>query len=178
VSIESAPAGEVSARADLGSALAWIAFGAAVAIGAWRMDRLENLHINRYEIPGLVPGLLGAAIVLLGVLLAARAVSRGALKPRDAGQPVVAAEPAEFGYMAWVLGAMLLYSLVLVGHGLPFWLVTGAFVAAFIFAFDRTRQTALGRSTARQLLLAVTCGAVTSAVVTLVFQDIFYVRLP
>ena len=69
-------------------------------------------------------------------------------------------------------------ALVLVGHGLPFWLATGVFVAAFIFGFDRARQTALGRSTARQLMLAAICGAVTSAVVTLVFQDIFYVRLP
>ena len=176
MSIESAPAGEVSARADLVSAHAWVAFGLAVTIGAWRMDRLANLHINRYEIPGLVPGLLGAAIVLLGILLAARAVSRGALKPRGAAP--ANAQPGGRRYMALVLGAMLLYSLVLVGHGLPFWLATGVFVAAFIFGFDRARQTALGRSTARQLMLAAICGAVTSAVVTLVFQDIFYVRLP
>jgi hypothetical protein len=182
VSIESAPAGEVSARADLGSALAWIVFGLAVTIGAWRMDRLENLHINRYEIPGLVPGLLGAAIVVLGLMLAARAVTRGGLKPRDvAPAPAPAQAEAPAGgryYLAWVLGAMLLYSLVLVGHGLPFWLATGVFVATFIFVFDRRRQTALGRSTARQLLLAATCGIVTAAVITLAFQDIFYVRLP
>ena len=178
MSVESEPQGDISPRADFVSACVWIAFGLAVAIGSWRMDRLENLHINRYEIPGLVPGLLGAAIVLLGLLLAARAVSRGALRPREAASATAEAEPGGFGYMAWVLGAMLLYSLVLVGHGLPFWLVTGAFVAAFIFGFDRGRQTALGRSTARQLLLALICGAATSAVVSLVFQDIFYVRLP
>ena len=64
MSIENAPAGAVSPRADLVSALLWVAFGGAVAIGGWRMDRLAHLHINKYEIPGLVPGLLGAAIVL------------------------------------------------------------------------------------------------------------------
>ena len=42
----------------------------------------------------------------------------------------------------------------------------------------RDRQTALGRTTGRQLLLAAACGIVTSAVVTVVFQDVFYVRLP
>jgi len=51
-------------------------------------------------------------------------------------------------------------------------------VSAFIFFFDRERQTAIGRSTARQALLAVTCGVATSAVVTFVFQHLFYVRLP
>jgi hypothetical protein len=80
--------------------------------------------------------------------------------------------------MGLVFAAMLLYSVVLVGHGLPFWLATGAFVAAFIFFFDRERQSALGRSTARQALLALACGVITSAVVTLTFQEIFYVRLP
>jgi hypothetical protein len=176
VSIESAPEGEIAPRADLLSACLWIAFGVLVAAGSWNMDRLAHLHINKYEIPGLVPGLLGAAIVVLGVLLALRSIRRGALRPVIAAAAEVA--PGARRRMAAVFAAMLAYSLVLVGHGLPFWLATGAFVTAFIFFFDRERQTALGRSTARQLLLAALCGIATSAVVTLVFQDIFYVRLP
>jgi hypothetical protein len=177
VSIESAPEGEIPPRADLVSACVWIAFGALVAAGGWTMDRLEHLHINKYEIPGLVPGLLGAAIAVLGVLLAVRAIRQGALRPavETATEP---SAPGSWHRMAAVFVAMLAYSVGLVGQGLPFWLVTGAFVTVFIFFFDRERQTALGRSTARQWLLAATCGVVTSAVVTLVFQDIFYVRLP
>jgi hypothetical protein len=175
MSIESAPDTPVSPRADLVSAIVWTVFGAAVFTGAWRMDRLANLHINKYEIPGLVPGLLGAAIVLLGILLALRAIARGALKPVGAPAP---GRGQERIYMGLVLGAMLLYSVVLVGHGLPFWLATLAFVAAFIFFFDRERQRALGRSTATQVALALAYGAATSAIVTLVFQNIFYVRLP
>lgn len=173
MSIESPPEGEVSPRADLVSALVWVAFGGAVAIGAWRMDRLENLHINKYEAPGLVPGLLGAAVLLLGLGLALRAIKRGAL----GAQPPAAPREGTVR-MALVFAAMLAYSVVLVGHGLPFWLVTGAFVSGFIFFFDRERQAALGRSTARQALLALVCGVVASAVVSLSFQEIFYVRLP
>jgi len=173
VSIESPPPGEVSPRADLVSALLWMAFGGAVAIGAWRMDRLENLHINKYEAPGLVPGLLGAAVLLLGLGLALRAVKRGALRPLGASAP--RESTVRIGL---VFAAMLAYSLLLVGHGLPFWLVTGAFVSAFIFFFDRERQSALGRSSARQALLALACGCIASAVISLSFQEIFYVRLP
>jgi hypothetical protein len=172
VSIETPPEGEVAPRADLVSALLWMAFGGAVFIGAWRMDRLEHLHINKYEAPGLVPGILGAAVLLLGLMLAVRAVRRGALRP------VAAANREGWGHMALVFAAMLAYSVVLVGHGLPFWLATGAFVAAFIFFFDRERQTALGRGTARQALLALVYGVTVSAVVSFAFQEIFYVRLP
>ena len=173
MSIESPPEGEVSARADLVSALLWMAFGGAIAIGAWRMDRLASLNINKYEAPGLVPGLLGAAVFLLGTMLALRAVKRGALQALVPG-------PARENWtrMALVFAAMLAYALVLVGHGLPFWLVTAVFVSAFIFFFDRERQSALGRSTPRQALLALACGCIASAVVSFSFQEVFYVRLP
>lgn len=175
MSMESAPEREASPRADLLSSLAWIAFGGFVAVMSWRMDRLENLHINKYEVPGLVPGILGVAVVLLGILLALRSVRRGALRPEGAPPP---AAPGERRYLAVVLGAMLAYAVVLVGHGIPFWLATLLFVAAFIFFFDRGRQQALGRGTGKQALLALVYGTATSAVVTLVFQEIFYVRLP
>jgi hypothetical protein len=175
MSMESAPERESSPRADLLSAIVWIAFGAAVAIMSWRMDRLENLHINRYEVPGLVPGLLGTAILLLSIVLALRSIRRGALRPEGAPAPAV---PGERRYIAVVLGAMLAYAVGMVGHGIPFWLATLLFVAGFIFFFDRDRQLALGRSNVRQAVLAVVYGVATSAVVTLVFQEIFYVRLP
>ncbi|WP_332826423.1 tripartite tricarboxylate transporter TctB family protein [Ramlibacter sp.] len=175
MSMESAPEGAVSPRADLWAALVWMAFGGGVFTLAWRMDRLENLHINRYEIPGLVPMLLGAAILLLGFVLALRSIQRGALGPVAA---VADRVPGARRYMAAVIGAMLAYSVVLVGHGVPFWLATLLFVTGFIFFFDRERQRSLGRGTVRQLLLALAYGAATSAVVTLVFQEVFYVRLP
>src|SRR5690606_21213746 len=127
------------------------------------MDRLENLHINSYEVPGLVPGLLGAILVLLGLLLAARAVARGALRPTGAPRLLAGGFPWRD---AAVFAAMLFYPLVMVGHGLPFWLATGAFVAAFIFLFDRERQAALGRGTLGRAALALACGAGTSLLVS------------
>lgn len=175
MSMESAPPGAVSPRADLWAALVWIAFGAGVFTLAFRMDRLKNLNINRYEIPGLVPMMLSAAIVLLGIVLALRSIKRGALGPAAASVDRV---PGARRYMAMVIGAMLAYSVVLVGHGVPFWLATLLFVCAFIFFFDRERQRSLGRGTVRQMLLALAYASATSAVVTLVFQEIFYVRLP
>lgn len=174
--MESAPDGEVSPRADLAGSLVWIALGGAITVGAWRMDRLAHLNINKYEAPGLVPGLLGAAMLVLGLLLGWRALRAGAVR---AASPEAQAGPGGFGRrMALVIAFMLAYSLVLVGHGLPFWLATGGFVAAFIFVFDRERQASLGRGTLKQLVLALVYGAVLSAVVTLVFQELFYVRLP
>ena len=177
MSIETDPDEPLPPRIDLVAALAWIVFGGAITVGAWRMDRLEHMHINQYEIPGLVPGLLGFAILVLGVVLAMRAISRGALAP-PAAQAAAAPRPSQTRYMALVFALTLFYALGLVGTGLPFWLGTFAFVAVFIFIFDRARQADLKRSTAKQAMLALIYGAATSAVVSLAFEKIFLVRLP
>ena len=60
----------------------WIALGVAVLIGSITMDRLERQHINPYTVPGLLPGLLGIAMILLGGVLALRSWRRGALTLR------------------------------------------------------------------------------------------------
>jgi hypothetical protein len=192
-----------SPRADLIAAALWITFGAAVAVGAWRMDRLERLSINPYEAPGLVPGLLGALLVLLGLALALRALRQGALGAGvstgvaatsatvsvagegAAGGPVAGPFPsagpgarADLGRMATVFALTLGYALVLIGTGLPFWGATFVFITVFIGLLDRERQQALGRPARAQWVRAAVYGAAWSALVTLSFQHIFLVRLP
>ena len=174
MSIEIDPDEPLPPRADLYAALAFIAFGGAIAVGSWRMDRLAHLNINQYEIPGLVPGLLGAAILALGLALAVRAVAAGAL----VAQPLRAPEESRWRSMALMFGLTFVYGLGLVGTGVPFWFATLAFVTVFIFLFDRERQTALGRSAVKQVLLALVYGLATSAMVALTFEKIFLVRLP
>lgn len=175
MSIEIEDDAPVPPRSDLIAAVVWMAFGAAVAVGAWRMDRLEKLHINPYEIPGLVPFVLGVTILLLGGVLALRSLRQGALTAPD---PAVAHDPVLLRHMAWVFGLMLLYALVLVGSGLPFWLATFLFVTVFIGILDRQRQTELGRTRAQHWVRACVYAAVWSALVSLSFEYIFLVRLP
>ena len=174
MSIEIDPDEPLPPRADLISALAFMVFGAAIAVGSWRMDRLAHLNINQYEIPGLVPGLLGAAILVLGLALAVRAVAAGALGV----QPVRGAMQSRWRSMALMFALTLFYSLGLVGTGVPFWIATLVFVSLFIFLFDRERQNALKRGALKQALLALVYGAATSATVSLAFEKIFLVRLP
>lgn len=161
-----------SARADLAAALAWVALGLAIAAGALAMDRLERQGATLYTMPGLVPGLLGAVIAFLGALLGARALRRGAL---GAGQPSLL--PRWNARLLAALGLMLLYALVLVGRGVPFWLGTFLFVGAFVALFEWRLRGERGQRL-RGLAMAALYGASTSAVVSLVFERLFYVRLP
>ena len=166
----------VSPREDLIAAIVWMAFGLAVTIGSWRMDRLEKLNINPYEVPGLVPFFLGCAMTVLGLVLFFRAWGQGGWHVPVALPEVH--DPTLFRYMAMVFGGSLFYALVLIGTGLPFMLGTFLFIAVFIGVLDRQRQNEMGRSVTAQWVRAAIYGSGWSVLVALSFEYIFLVRLP
>src|SRR5476649_1344815 len=112
-------------RSDFLSAIGWIGLGTAILIGSITMDRLEKQDINPYTIPGLLPGLLGIAMAILGALLAARSWRPHLLASTGSG---ASSNRAERMRLLLVLGLCLAFGVVLVGHGLPFWLAAAVFV--------------------------------------------------
>ncbi len=164
------------ARSELLQAGGWGALGFAVLVVSLRMDRLESQNINPYTVPGLLPGLLGIAMMLLAGLLALRSWRRGAL----------AASAVRVGLDAVVAQRVLLvlvlcigFGIGLVGHGLPFWLAAALFVSIAIVTLQAPMRAAASRKLGlRDVAIAVAVGFGAGGVITLVFQQIFLVRLP
>lgn len=166
-----------SARADFLFGIFWFLFGGAIVYGSWTMDRLENLHINPYTAPGLVPGILGASIAFMGILLSLRAARAGALTPAGAFNPFDDERAAAMKRVAMALVLCLIFGAGLVGHGPPFWLATVLFVFVFIVAFQWSELgTRQARLRGAGVALAVAVGA--AVFVTGIFQELFLVRLP
>ena len=173
-------------RADFWFGLFWSVLGLAILVESWRMDRLEQQHINPYTIPGLVPGMLGIVLAIFGLVLVVRGW-RGAapqenlleeeLLGLDEPPPEENAGTAE----PWRVGVAMLLCLVfaggLVGSGLPFWLAAFLFLVAAIMAFEWPDRVKDG-TVARGLLRAVIVAACASAAISFVFQEVFLVRLP
>ena len=160
-------------RSDLKDAAGWIAFGAAILVGSITMDRLEQQNIN----PVTAPGLLGIAMVLLGVIMAARSWRRGAFTT-----PLPPATPHRREERRRVAIAVALccgYGIVLVGHGVPFWLASTLYVTASILVFQRiSADPAERRLGARAWVQALVIGAAAAVITWLVFEKVFLVRLP
>ncbi len=161
-----------SPAADLVWSLAWIAFGAAVVYGSWTMDRLEQMNINPYTAPGLVPGLLGVGILLMGAMLLVRALRAGGFK---AQRPADGA--SNLGRLALATVLCLGYGAGLVGRGIPFWAATFVFVFVSITLFQWPERRARGKMR-RGLAVAAACALGAALGVTLLFQELFLVRLP
>lgn len=164
------------AKLDFYTALVLIVFGTLVGVESLRMPRYEHLGVNPYTVPGLVPGLLGAVLVLFGLLLLIRSSREGGWRLDGEGS-VWAVLKSESARRALVTLALTLgYGALLVGL-LPFGLATFLFVFVFIALFDWRKAAPLGQKAVR-VGIALLHAALVAIIVTTVFERLFLVRLP
>jgi hypothetical protein len=159
--------------ADLISGGIWLALAIGIVILSLKMDRLTHLQASIYTAPGLVPGLLGLALAIMGVLLILRSVRAGAI----AQAQFPAFNPRDHWRLLTALALCLTFALGLLGSGLPFWLAAAIFVAVFIFIFQFSERKASG-TLVRGAAFAALFGLICGGVVHYTFQDLFLVRLP
>lgn len=152
------------ARSDRLGGAAWMAFGVAILVGAWRMDRFASMGATVYTAPGLVPGIYGLLMIVMGAVLAWR--SRGATGDQPGGAP-----PLLNRRVGLMLLLALSYAGLAVGR-LPFGASTAVFVGLFCWLFDEQP------SPVRRATTAALAGVLTAVVVVLVFERVFLVRLP
>src|SRR5512138_1539874 len=129
------------------------------------MERLESLHINPWSAPGLLPGVLGVLMMVFGAALALRSAgdaSEGSLSRRRTGLALVLC-------VAFAGGVL--------GHGLPFWLGSAAFMFIAIVAF-RWLDEQPRRPRQRLVLSSAAIAVVAALVISFVFEKVFLVRLP
>jgi len=166
----------VAPRGDLGCGIVLALVGAMIVIASWQMDRMEQQGATLYTAPGLWPGIIGLLIVVLGAALAWRSLARARASSWDAH----AADDTELDARSRFALAVILffvYAVLLVGHGIPFWIATTLFVATYVYVFrGPVPDRAGGR--ARRLIVAAVTGGLTALSVVLVFEQLFYVRLP
>ena len=159
-----------SPRADLVTAAVLFALGIAIVMQAWQMPRFIEQSGTGLTAPGIVPGFHGAVLALLSCVLGLRAIGRGGWAARGAAS----GNSADRRQLATAALLGLLYAGGLVGR-LPFWLASALFVFAFTTAFE-WEQGKQGR--ARRVTEAALIGLGTGAMVTLVFEELFLLRLP
>ena len=162
-----------SARSDLAQALFWLAAGGAIFYASWTMDRLANLGVQPFSAPGLLPGVLGIFIALLGAAMLLRAVRAGGWQARSGST----ASPISWRRVLPPTALCLAYAAGLVGHGLPFWLASWIFVTTMICALQYRERKVRGELR-RLALVALAIGAGAGIVVSLIFQELFLIRLP
>lgn len=162
-------------RLDLWTAAAFFVAAVAIVYGAWLMPTYREQSGQAYTAPGLVPALYGGVLALLAIWLGARAIVRGALRP-TVRAPRVRREGYSNLRLGLAAGLCLAFAVGLVGR-VPFWLAATIFVFFFILLFEW--QPGLpARARLRPVATALAVALGTGILVVLVFERVFYVRLP
>lgn len=159
-------------RKDLITSVFLMILGLAVVEESWRMPRFTEVGSSVWAAPGMVPGMLGVALLILAFILFSRTVTA-----RRAG--AVDDAPGEPGAWRRVLAAVVLcvfYAGVMVGR-MPFWLATFIFAFVFILFFELSEPEARARWM-RHVAFALVIAALASGIISYIFQNIFFVHLP
>lgn len=147
--------------------LGWVALGAAITLGAWRMDRLESLNIEPWSAPGLVPGVLGLLIVVFGLaMLVSPAVAANSDPP----------ESVPWGRLSAILALTALFVFGVLGR-LSFIPAAAALMFVWMLMLGVASSPA-GQPRLRRLLRPALIAVVAALVIGHLFQDVFLVRLP
>ena len=162
-------------RTDLWTAAVFLLLGVAIVVICWGMPTFKEQKGEIYTAPGLVPGLYGLVICVLSIWLAVRSLNRGALSGAMSGREA-APEGTSNLRLALAAALCLVFCAGLIGR-MPFWMAAAVFVTAFIALFEWQRGESAGRRLTK-LGTAVLQGIITGIAVVLVFERVFYVRLP
>ena len=173
-----------SATADRLTSFVLFSLGVAMLIGGYTMDRLEIRHIHPASIPGLVPMILGAAMMLCAMLLflssrrnAAEQTPDGSSAAQTSTEPESSAHEGPSVRNLVIAGFYsVVYALGLVGN-MPFAVATAVYIAVFYLHFTwRTGRTVRQRAGHIAFALAfAVCGAFA---ISSLFEHGFLVRLP
>jgi hypothetical protein len=163
----------VSRRSESLSAAGWALGGAAILVASWRMDRLESRGINPLSIPGLTPGVVGALMIALAIVLAVQA-----RRPSSAATEA-AVDDVEGSARRTLIAIALcvLFAGVTLGSGLPFVAEGAVFIMLFSTVFGWPAWRAEHR-VARGLANAAAVAVLASAAISWLFESVFLVRLP
>ncbi|MBP7566604.1 MAG: tripartite tricarboxylate transporter TctB family protein [Burkholderiaceae bacterium] len=167
--------GGKTARSDLVGGAGWIVFGLLILGESLRMDRFAQMGSTLYTMPGFMPGLIGATLIVLGLALCLRGWHRRRLAQTAAAARAGADEPAPpllNGRVLATLALTLIYAVGLIGR-VHFVLATTLFASAFVWTFTPPEV-----SPVRRAVGAVVAGLLTALAVFFIFEDVFLVRLP
>jgi len=169
------------ARADFITSLVLIVFGLGVVEESWRMPRFTEYGSSIWSAPGIVPGLIGLALTVMGIVLmsrARRALAAGQVSADPDGDETMTKDDRVRVGIAF--GFCLLFAGVLVGR-VPFMAAAFLFMLTFMLVFDIQANPGILSDRprlAKRVAMSLAISAVAAFGIATIFQDVFFVRLP
>ena len=159
-------------KADFYTSIILMVFGITITVMALRMPVISN----RYSAPGILPMILGIIITVLSFIIFVRSLARSKGRIGISGSSVKNLF-ADIGVRRIIATTALCLAYALLLGKIWFPLLTLLFVFSFIIFFEYERKEPL-KPQIKKVLMAALVALITSVSITLVFEELFFVRLP
>ena len=164
-------------RADFITTIGLIAFGVAVLVLSIQMPRFEEQGVNRFSVPGIVPGFLGSIVALLGLVLFIRSIIRKGYKLGVDAAAVKRFFTAEMTKrFAVTILVSVAYGWGLIGR-INYEISTLIYIFAFIVIFDVKWRQGI-KTQWKKILIAFIIAVLVAGIVGTTFRRLFLVNLP
>ena len=164
-------------RADFITSIGLIAFGIAVLVLSIQMPRFEEQGVNRFSVPGIVPGFLGSIVAVLGLVLFIRSIIRKGYKLGLDGAAVSRFFKAEMTKrFAVTILVSVAYGWGMIGR-INYEVATAVYIFAFIVIFDVKWRQGI-KTQWKKILIAAIIAVLVGGIVGTTFRRLFLVNLP
>ena len=164
-------------RKDFLTSIVLIVFSITIVVMSYTMPRLERRGIDPLSAPGVVPGMIGMVLLCLALILFFRSIKNGGYRffPTS-GHPEKPVHQGAVTRVSLTLLLSLIYAIGFLGR-LNYSLSTGIFIFSFICLFEIQSGKPLWEQK-KVFLFALVQAVAASALITLVFQNLFLIDLP
>ena len=164
-------------RADFITSIGLIAFGIAVLVLSIQMPRFEEQGVNRFSVPGIVPGFLGSIVAVLGLVLFIRSIIRKGYELGLDGAAVSRFFRAEMTKrFAVTILVSVAYGWGMIGR-INYEVATAVYIFAFIVIFDVKWRQGI-KTQWKKILIAAVIAILVGGIVGTTFRRLFLVNLP
>jgi len=166
------------ARKDFITSIVLIAFSVGIIVQSCIMPRLERRGIDPFSAPGVVPGIVGAVLLCLALILFFRSIRSEGYRAVSGTSGSVDSAPQKGGVtrVALTLCLSLIYAVGFLGH-FDYFIITALYIFTFICVFEFQPKISIANQK-KMVLFASIQAVAASLLITLVFQKLFLVDLP
>jgi putative tricarboxylic transport membrane protein len=163
-------------KADFYTSIIMMAFGIAVVVMALQMPTDFGRGSDLHSAPGVVPVLLGAIIAVLSFIMLIRSIVRtkGQVGISTTSFRAFIKDNTTFRIFSTITLCLLYFFLL---GNLPFMLLTFLFIFVFIIFFELDLKVHI-KSQIKIFVKAAIVAVCSSVAITMLFEQMFFVRLP
>jgi putative tricarboxylic transport membrane protein len=165
-------------KKDFITSIVLIAFSISVVVSSYTMPRLERRGIDPFSAPGVVPGMIGAILLCLALILFVRSLRKGGYRLFSGGEAVENSgrQPGAARRVLITLAISLIYAVGCLGR-LDYSIITMLYIFSFICLFEYRPEQRLSEQK-KMFGLALLQALIASLLITVVFRHLFLVDLP